>query len=159
MLKTAKKYAGAVLLAAILMPLFASAATKQFTYTGWLPFWKKTEGAQDISLQLEHLQELSPFSYEVGANGKLVDKLKVHNGFWPDWLAAVKDMHIKIVPTLAWFDGPAIHSLLSNKKKRIAHEDAVTKLVKDEKYDGIDIDYESKLAETAPYFSLFIEGL
>ncbi|MBI3638129.1 hypothetical protein HY227_00075, partial [Candidatus Wolfebacteria bacterium] len=122
-------------------------------------FWKKQPGAQDISLQLEKFQEISPFSYEVKSDGTLVDKLKIKEGFWPGWLSAVRDMKIKVIPTIAWFDGSAIHKLLSDKKKRIAHEDAIVKLVKDNKFDGIDIDYEAKLADTNPYFALFIKGL
>ena len=143
-----------------LSPFLSLAATKKpFYYAGWIPFWKQQTGAHDLSLNLEKLKEISPFSYEVKSNGTLVDKMKINEGFWPGWLSAVRDLNIKIIPTIAWFDGDRIDALLSNKKKRIAHENAITKLVKDQKFDGIDIDYESKLAKTNPYFSLFIEGL
>ena len=149
-----------ILVASFLFPTFNSlAATNKFYYAGWLPFWKKQAGAQNISLSLEKFQEISPFSYEVASNGKLKDTLQITQGFWPNWLNALRDMKIKIVPTIAWFDGPAIHALLSNTKTRIAHEDAIAKLVKDQKFDGIDIDYEAKLAETNPYFATFIYGL
>ena len=141
-------------------PVLSLAATKKtFYYAGWIPFWKQQSGAHDLSLNLGKLKEISPFSYEVKSNGTLVDKMKINEGFWPGWLSAVRDLNIKIIPTIAWFDGDGINAMLSNKKKRIAHENAITKLVKDQKFDGIDIDYESKLAETNPYFSLFIEGL
>jgi len=136
-----------------------SARAAPFYYAGWLPFWKKQSGAQDISNNLYKFQELSPFSYKVLANGTIVDDLKITEGFWPAWLSAVRDAGIKNIPTVAWFDGPSIHKLLSNKNKRIAHENAIAKLVKNMKFDGVDIDYEAKLAETKPYFSLFIEGL
>ena len=139
-------------------PIFTSAKTA-FYYGGWMPYWKQQPGAQDAALNLEKFQELSPFSYEVKSDGTLVDKLRINDGFWPVWLSAARDAKIKIIPTVAWFDGQAIHALLSKSKTRIAHEDAIKKLVKDNKFDGIDIDYESKLAETKPYFSLFIQGL
>lgn len=138
----------------------AAKQTKQpFYYAGWLPFWKKQNGAQDISGNLYKFHELSPFSYEVKPNGTLVDKLKLTEGFWPAWLSAVHDAGVKNIPTIAWFDGNGIHKLLSNKKKRITHEDIIAKLVKDMKFDGIDIDYEAKLPETKDYFSTFIQGL
>ena len=143
-----------------LSPALISAATKKtFYYAGWIPFWKQQTGAHELSLNLTKLGGISPFSYEVKSNGTLVDKMKINEGFWPGWLSAVRDLNIKIIPTIAWFDGDGIDTMLSNKKKRIAHENAITKLVKDQKFDGIDIDYESKLAETNSYFSLFIEGL
>ncbi len=140
-----------------IMPPQAEAA--KFYYAGWLPFWKKQNGAQDISSNLDKFHELSPFSYEVRADGTLIDSLKITGGFWPAWLSAVHDSGVKNIPTIAWFDGSGVHKLLSNKKTRIAHEDLITKLVKDMKFDGIDIDYEAKLPETKNYFSLFIQGL
>lgn len=142
-----------------LAPLSLAVAATPFYYAGWIPFWSKQGGAQNASLNLEKLREVSPFSYEVKNDGTLVDKLKINEGLWPGWLHAVRDAGIKIIPTIAWFNGADIHKLLSNKNKRLAHEDAIAKLVKDNKFDGIDIDYEGKLAETNPYFSLFIQGL
>jgi spore germination protein YaaH len=131
---------------------------KTFHYIGWLPFWKKQPGASSIASNLDKIYEISPFSYEI-RNEEIYDALKINQGFWPDWLRAVKDMKIKIVPTIAWFKGKEIHALLLNKEKRIALEDKILKLVKDNNFDGIDIDFENKLAETNPYFSLFIKGL
>lgn len=139
-------------------PVFAAAKAK-FYYSGWIPFWKQRAGAQNVALNLERLNEISPFSYEVRANGTLVDKLKINEGFWPTWLSAARDMKIEIIPTIAWFDGPAIQDLLSNTKKRVAHENAILKLVKTQKFDGIDIDYESKLAVTKDHFSTLLKGL
>jgi len=143
----------------LLSPLCTLAAGGKFQYAGWLPFWKKEAGVADISQNWGMLSEVSPFSYEVNANGTLVDKMKIHEAPWPEWLAEARKTKTKIIPSIAWFDGEEIHALLSNKKSRLAHEDAIAKLVKDEKFDGIDIDYEAKLAETKPYFSLLVEGL
>jgi spore germination protein YaaH len=130
-----------------------------FRYAGWLPFWQKQSGALDLAINVEKMHEISLFSYEVKSDGTLVDKLKIDQGFWPIWLASMKQLRIKNIPTIAWFDGEGIHKLLTNTKKRRAHEDAIAKLVKDKKFDGIDIDYEAKKAETINYFSLLIEGL
>ncbi|PIR05978.1 hypothetical protein COY65_00250 [Candidatus Jorgensenbacteria bacterium CG_4_10_14_0_8_um_filter_39_13] len=169
MKKIPKFISGFILIGLVLnifLPVQSLAAAKKvkraktpFYYAGWFPFWKKQSGSQDISLNLEKFHEISPFSYEVKPDGTLVDILKITEGFWPVWLSAVRDMKIKIIPTIAWFDGPAIHALLSDKEKRLDHEDTIAKLVKDNKFDGIDIDYEAKLAETNSYFSLFIKGL
>lgn len=130
-----------------------------FNFTAWLPFWRKQPGAQQFALQMEKFQSISPFSYEVNANGTLKDSLKMNDGFWSDWIDAVKDGGVKIIPTIAMLDGDQIHALLSNKSRRIKHEDIIAALVKSQKYDGIDIDYEGKWAKTRPYFDLFITGL
>lgn len=142
--------------------IFASAAfakTTPLLYGVWLPFWQKQSGATDISLHLDSLNEISPFSYEIGSGGKLIDDLKIGSGAWDGWFSAVRDLKIKITPTIAWFDGDSIYALLSNAKKRRAQEDMIKNLVVSEKFDGIDIDYESMTSNTGPYFSLFIQGL
>ena len=140
-------------------PLLAGAAPSRFYYAGWLPFWKKETGAVDMTNNLMKIHEVSPFSYEVNGNGTLKDALKIKEGFWPRWLAAIRGIPIKNIPTIAWFDAAGVHTLLSNTKARRAHEDAIAKLVKDNRFDGIDIDYEGKMAKTSPYFSLLIKGL
>ncbi|MBI4159780.1 hypothetical protein HY504_01305 [Candidatus Wolfebacteria bacterium] len=141
----------------LIIPSLSSAAT--FTYGGWVPFWKQINGTLDAAKNLDRFHNISPFSYEVKPDGTLVDVLKINDGFWPVWLAAARDLKVKIIPSIAWFRGAEIHALFSDKKKRIAHEDAITALVVKQKFDGIDIDYENKLAETNKYFSLFIQGL
>lgn len=140
-----------------LLPQVSFAAT--FKYAAWLPFWKKQEGAQDFALQMEKFSTISPFSYEVRKDGTLIDSLKIGNGSWDDWLNAVKDGGVKIIPSIALLDGDQVHALLSNKTLRIKHEDIIAKLVKDKKFDGIDIDYEDKWAKTRTYFNTFIMGL
>jgi spore germination protein len=130
-----------------------------FYYDAWIPYWRKASGALEISIHLDKFQEISPFSYEVKAEGTPVDKLKITQGFWPTWLLAARDLRIKNLPTVAWFDGEAIHQVLSATSTREAHIEALTALVMTNKFDGIDIDYENKKAETNPYFSEFIKGL
>jgi spore germination protein YaaH len=49
--------------------------------------------------------------------------------------------------------------LLAQRKRRAAHVAEIRALVKKYKFDGIDIDYENKSAETRPYFSAFLTEL
>ncbi len=134
-------------------------AKTNFYYGVWLPFWQKQSGATDISLHLDSLNEVSPFSYEIGSGGTLIDDLKIGSGNWDGWFSAVRELNIKITPTIAWFDGNAIYSTLSKAKTRQAQEDMIKNLAVTKKFDGIDIDYESMTSSTKPYFSLFIQGL
>lgn len=145
----------------IALPIFfAFAVTKQpFYYGVWLPFWKGQSGAQQIAINLDKLHEVSPFSYEVGAKGVLIDDLNIGNGSWNAWFSSVRDLGIKIIPTIAWFNANGIHALLSNTQSRRAEEDRIKQLVQSQGFDGIDIDFESMLEDTRPYYSLFIEGL
>jgi spore germination protein YaaH len=135
-----------------------TSATK-LTYGAWLPFWMAQAGEEDVAIHLDSFNEISLFSYEVGANGALIDDLKIGAGGWDAWMSAVKQLGVKIIPTIAWFDASGIQKLLSNTKNRQAEEDAITQLVTSEKFDGIDIDFESMSPSTRPYYSLFIQGL
>lgn len=135
------------------------AKTNPFYYGVWLPFWEKQAGATDISLRIDHVNEISPFSYEIGANGKILDDLKIGSGSWNAWFSSLRDLNVKNIPTIAWFDGPNIYKLLSVAKTRQAEEDAIKNLVVSNNFNGIDIDFESMLPKTKPYYSLFIQGL
>jgi spore germination protein YaaH len=150
----------AILLVAVALPLVSLAAAKpKFYYGAWLPFWQAQNGASDVSVNLDKLQEVSPFSYEISSSGQLIDDLNIGNGSWDAWFSSARDLGVKIIPTVAWFDGGSMLKLMKNAKKRQAHEDMIAALVKSENFDGIDIDYEAKPAEIRPYFSLFIQGL
>ena len=140
------------------MPV-AQAAAKPFYYGVWLPFWQSQNGAGDISLHLETLHEVSPFSYEVNSDGTLVDDLRINNGSWDPWFSAVHANGTKIIPTIAWLSGGPIYRLLSNSTKRQALENNIAALVKSEHFDGIDIDFEAMTSSTKPYYSTFIYGL
>lgn len=157
--KYARKFCAAIVLIAAFFSASSVLAAGTFYYAGWLPYWQDRQGAHSVAPNLGKVREVSPFSYEVNANGTLRDAIGITKDFWPAWLSAVQDGGVKVLPTIAWFDGSGIHKLLSNKTSRIKHEDIITKLVKDNKFDGIDIDYEGKLAATSPYFSLLIQGL
>jgi spore germination protein YaaH len=152
---------GIILAASVPAGVFAatSAAKTPFYYGVWLPYWQGQNGAANVALNLNSLDEVSPFSYEIGNGGTLIDDLNIGDGSWAPWFSAVHDDGIKIIPTIADFDPNAIYNLLSNTASRQAEETQIAALVKAQGFDGIDIDFESMDPDTRPYYSLFIEGL
>ena len=134
-------------------------AKTPFYYGAWLPFWTTQAGEQDIAIHLDSLNEVSPFSYEIGSGGTIIDDLKINSGLWDGWFSAVRSGGIKIIPTIAWFDTGSIYKLLSVAKTRQAEEDSIQNLVTTKNFDGIDIDFEAMSSSTKPYYSLFIQGL
>jgi len=151
-------FAGVVGLASMGVAL-AATASAPLKYGAWVPFWQSQPGEQDIAIHLDSLNEVSPFSYEIGAGGSLIDDLNINNGSWDGWFSAIRDMNVKIIPTIAWFSPTGIYNLLSKAKSRQAEEDNIAALVKAQNFDGIDIDFESMSPATRPYYSLFIQGL
>lgn len=130
--------------------------------TGWLPYWRAATSTADALPHLSSFTSLMPFGYIVQNDGTLKDAFGLESAESPASLAlrtAAKAAHVKIIPTVMWSNGAAIHAILSNQKSRLALEHAIAKTAKDQGYDGIDIDFEGKEAKTEAYFSTFLKGL
>jgi spore germination protein YaaH len=136
-----------------------TAASTPLYYGAWVPYWTGTAGEQQVAVNLDSLDEVSPFSYEIVNGGTIQDDLGISKGLWTGWMSAVQSGGVKVIPTIAWFDAGGIYNLLSVAKTRQAEEDKIAALVKANNFDGIDIDFEGMSPKTRPYYSLFIEGL
>ena len=140
-----------------LAPLGAHAAT--FETGGWIPYWRSATGTQDVLPRLTTLTTVHPFGYTVKNDGTLYDALGIDAEPWTTFINAAKQNKTRVIPSVMWSDGAAIHRILSNTTTRIALEDEIANLVKEKGFDGIDIDFEGKWAETSGYFSTFLKGL
>ena len=127
--------------------------------SGWIPYWRKATGTVDVLPNIATLKEVNPFGYTVKNDGTLFDAAKMSEEPWVSLRAAAKANKVRFIPTVMWSNGAAIHEILSNTTKRIALEDEITALVKEKGFDGIEIDFEGKYAETKPYFATFLKGL
>lgn len=155
---------GAVALALAAAPFFAFAATTAaaktpFYYGAWIPYWTGQAGEQQVAINLDSLNEVSPFSYELVGTGTIQDDLGIDKGLWTAWMQAVQSGGVQVIPTVAWFDTNGIYNLLSNGPARRAEETSLAQLAKANSFNGIDIDFEAMSTSTRPYYSLFIEGL
>ncbi|MEN9390398.1 MAG: hypothetical protein RLZZ283_498, partial [Candidatus Parcubacteria bacterium] len=146
-----------ILFLTVLVPGVAFAA--QLEVSGWIPYWGAATGTVDVSQHFDQLTEVNPFGYSVKSNGTLVDTFGVERGVWPAFMAEAKKKKVRVIPTVMWSDGEAIHKILSNTEKRRALATEIADLVKKKGYDGIDINFEGKQARTKEYFSLFLKGL
>lgn len=143
---------------------FETAVAATFEKAAWIPYWRKTEGASTTLANLNTLTQISPFAFELQADGSIKNALKVDEEPWLSLIAEAKKKKIKVYPSIlsypqnetAKYD---FYLLLAQRKSRVAHVKEITELVKKYKFDGIDIDYENKSAETRPYFSAFLSEL
>lgn len=146
-----------LLLFFLLIPLFLQAQTLEFS--AWVPYWRKTDGVAETLKNLEKFSTILPFSYEVKTDGTIWDPMRLSAEPWPRLLAIARERKIKIIPTIMWNDGLAIEKVLADKKARDAHVKQIVELVKKNNFDGIDIDYENKTADSFNDFSIFIGDL
>ncbi|MCA9366451.1 hypothetical protein KC722_02625, partial [Candidatus Kaiserbacteria bacterium] len=145
-----------MLLAAVVLPQTAAAS---LDYAAWIPWWQDTAGVKSATKHIKDLDIVYPFVYEVKSDGSLVDKGGLTDSNWKKFIKLADRKKVEVIPTVAWFDGQAIDAVLSDKKKRAAHIDEIVEMVEKGKYDGVDIDYESKLSATIDNFSLFLKEL
>ena len=154
-----------VLFLALLIPGSTFAATKAapFEVSGWIPYWRVATGTAEALGHLEHFHSLMPFGYVVQNDGTLHDSFGLNATSSTSTanmlIAAARAAGVKVVPTVMWSNGRAMHNVLRSTRTRIALEDNIAALVKERGFDGIDIDFEGKLYESRPYFSLFLQGL
>ena len=159
MTQTALQIASAPKQPSAINSTMTAAATGKFEVSGWVPDWRAASGTLDVAPHLAQMASVMPFGYIVDGSGDLVDQAHINQDPWPAFIAAAKAQKVRVVPTLEWGSGTAIQDVLSNTTKRIALEDEIASLVKTRGYDGIDIDFEAKQAQTINYFSTFLKGL
>ena len=144
-------------------PLLAAAPV--FEKAVWIPYWRKTEGASTTLQNLNSLTQISPFAYELQfESGVIKNVLKIEEEPWTTLISEAKKKKIKIYPSILSYPHTAkekqlFHLLMAQRKKRQAHVKEIVTVVKKNKFDGIDIDYEAKTAETGVYFSAFLKEL
>lgn len=141
-----------------LVPQVAFGAT-QFEVTGWIPYWRTATGTADVMPHLDKLTEINPFVYTLKQDGTLHDNGALDQEPWLTLIAEAKKKGVRVIPTVMSGDKALMHRILSNSTTRIALEDEIAALVKTRGYDGIDIDFEGKYADTRDYFSTFLRGL
>ena len=142
-----------------LVPLGADAARYEGKIAGWIPWWQAEEGIESAEDHIRDLDTIYPFVYEVDDEGGLVAKSDLDDREWRSLFRLAKKKDVEIIPTIAWFDGEAIHRVLSDKDLREEHIEEIVDMVDAYNADGVNIDYESKLADTIDYFSRFLKEL
>ena len=127
--------------------------------SGWIPYWRTATGTVDALMHLDTFKEINPFGYTVKQNGELFDAMHTDSPYWQVLTQAAHAKKIRVIPTVMWSNAEAIHAVLKSKKLRAAHIKAIVQAVNHNGFDGIDIDYEGKNAETKIYFSAFLRDL
>lgn len=143
----------------ITLPFFVFAASSDLEVSGWIPYWESTDGPRNARSNIDALTEINPFAFSVRPDGSLHDLANLKKSSWKRLFEKARDEDVRILPTVMWSNGMQIQTVLSSPMLRKNHIEAIVDMVKKGKYDGVDIDYEGKNADTKVYYSLFIKEL
>lgn len=139
----------------ISVPLSASASEVAV----WVPWFGTTDGPKSAIENIDKIDVVYLFTYEVLPDGSIVNKANYSQRDWKKLIETAQDNNVKVIPTIAWFDGEQMDAVLSNKTKRTKHINAIVKMVNDGDFDGVNIDYEGKKKETKNDFSAFLKEI
>ncbi len=142
-----------------LFPLSTSAASTDLTVSGWMPYWRDSESIKDAKKHITALNTVYPFVFSVMSDGGIKDLGGLSDKEWKSFIKTARAKDVEIIPTVMWSDGASTEAVLSNDVSRKHHIDVIMHMIEKGKYDGVDIDYEGKNAETINYFSLFLMEL
>lgn len=134
-------------------------AAASYQVSGWVPWFNERPAAERALEQIDQLDVIYPFVFEVAPGGIPVSKVNLNDKHWQDLFAAARARNIPIIPTIAWFDGAGMEQVLGNPAWRQLHVGLIALYVQLYGFDGINIDYEQKLAVTKDSFSLFLRDL
>ena len=130
-----------------------------FLVAGWIPYWRDSEGIKDVKKQLDIVDVVYPFAYTVTIGGALSDQAGLDERDWRAFVRTLRRKNIEVIPTIMWSDSVSMHTVLSNESLRKMHIEHIVKMVEEGRYDGVDIDYEGRKAETKDAFSDFLKEL
>lgn len=149
----------AVALLASFLALPQPAKAAELEVSGWIPYWATSAGVKEATKNIRLLDEVNPFAYSVTSTGALSDTLNIENSNWRKLEKLAESRDVRFIPTIMWSDRAAMEQVLNNPQLRSAHVDAIVKEITDQGFDGVDIDYENKSAETRVGFSAFLKEL
>lgn len=150
-------YVYALLTGFFLVPAVAQGASMEVG--AWIPWWTEEAGAKSAFLHIDEIDIIYPFVFEVNTDGSLKNKVNFADRHWDKLIDRSSDRGVSVIPTIAWFDGTAIHEILSDEEKREDHINDIVRMVKKYRFDGVNVDYEQKLPETIDFYSDFLREL
>lgn len=145
-----------MLVAVMVMGSAPRVQAASFEVSGWIPYWRTDAGTREARDNIEKLTEVNPFGYTVRQDGTLYDAANIENSAWLRLFSDARKEDVWVIPTVMWSDTNAIHSVLANNESRMRHIKSIAQAVEKGGFDGVDIDYEGKKAETRLYYALFL---
>jgi spore germination protein YaaH len=111
---------------------------------------------QTLQQNADVLDEVNFFWYTLGADGGIEGGVMASQA-----VQVARDAGLRVVPSIlnGGFDAERVSLVVDDPARRAQHIQDILALVRDNDYDGIDVDYESLNPADRDAFSLFVEEL
>ena len=127
----------------------------RFDVTIWAPVAGFLE-QQTLKQNADVLDEVNFFWYTLARDGSIDGGIQATEA-----VRVAREAGLRIVPSIlnGGFDRQRVADIIHDPARRAQHIEDILALIRDNDFDGIDIDYESLYPEDRDDFSLFIEEL
>lgn len=131
---------------------------------GYVPYWDQRRALDVVWQHPDLFDQVSPVWYSLTPTGRIVLADEHHTQVDPEAVRAMQARGIKVLPTVTnlrngdW-DLHLVPAMLHDPEARRTHIRALVELVREQGYDGIDIDYESLNAADRKAYTAFLTEL
>ena len=130
-----------------------------FQLGAWLPHWKKDAGVKRFVQHAAAFSTISPFAFRVQSAERIDDTPRIAREPWPTLRRAARGHGVKVLPSIVWADLEERARTLADPALRARHVQGLLERVERHAFDGLDLDYERKLAAEREGFSRLVTEL
>jgi spore germination protein YaaH len=125
--------------------------------SAYLVWWDQDNGFSTLQEQKEKISIIHPFWYQIKSDGSIVKSSGAENDAIEDF---ARQNLIKIIPVISNDNDPdPVEQVFVDDALTAQHVDNIVSLVKENNFDGIEIDYESLEEQDRADFSAFMTTL
>ena len=103
-------YVALLLLGFAFLPAVAQAASSDVG--AWIPWWSEEAGVKSAVKNINELDIIYPFVFEVNPDGSLRNRVNFDDKHWKSLFKTAAKKNVVVIPSIAWFDGNSIHAVL-----------------------------------------------
>lgn len=123
--------------------------------TAWIPYWDFDSGLETLQANPDSFETILPVIYSLNADGSL----NIRNSQFKELQEYAKVNEIKFIPSIGMFNHDDFTKVLQEEENYARQISSITTAIEDNRFDGIDLDYESiKLSDKTKY-EQFIQEL
>jgi hypothetical protein len=101
--KIAPTFIGLLVLS--ILPFSYAKAGTDFTVSGWIPYWRDSEGIKDAKKHISQIDTLYPFAFTVKSDSSISDQANLTDKEWTSFIKFARGKKVEVIPTVMWSSG------------------------------------------------------